>query len=135
MERYSGSVTDLLDPWPPDESQDQPLVRTGRMVGRDAVVLGSTQDRALIDEERAEAAGIEVVRRSTGGGAVLVAPDAQVWLDVWLPRRHELWDDDIIRSAIWLGEAWAHALDIVRNQALQECDAVIALDCYDASFG
>jgi lipoate---protein ligase len=74
-------------------------------------VLGSTQDRALIDGERAEAAGIDVVRRSTGGGAVLVAPGAQVWLDAWVPRRHELWDQDIIRAAIWLGEVWAAALE------------------------
>jgi lipoate---protein ligase len=86
-------------------------VRTGRRVGQGAVVLGSTQDRTLIDEERAEAAGIDVVRRSTGGGAVLVAPGAQVWLDAWVPRRHELWDPDIIRAAIWLGEVWAHALE------------------------
>jgi len=86
-------------------------VRTGRIVGRGAVVLGSTQDRTVIDEERAEAAGIDVVRRSTGGGAVLVAPGAQVWLDAWVPRRHELWDPDIIRAAIWLGEVWAQALE------------------------
>jgi lipoate---protein ligase len=111
VERCTGSVTDLLDPWPPVESQDEPVVRTGRMVGRGAVVLGSTQDRTVIDGERAEAAGIDVVRRSTGGGAVLVAPGAQVWLDAWVPRRHELWDPDIIRAAIWLGEVWAQALE------------------------
>jgi len=118
VERSTGSVTDLLDPWPPVGSKDELLVRTGRMVGRGAVVLGSTQDRAVIDEERAEAAGIDVVRRSTGGGAVLVAPGAQVWLDVWVPRRHQLWDDDIIRAAIWLGEVWAGALESLGSDPL-----------------
>jgi lipoate-protein ligase A len=74
-------------------------------------VLGSTQDRSVVDEDRAAGAGIDVVRRSTGGGAVLVAPDAQIWLDLWIPRRDQLWDDDIIRSSIWLGETWRRALE------------------------
>ena len=47
---------------------------------------------------------------STGGGAVLVAPGAQVWLDVWVPRGHPLWDDDVIGAAAWLGHAWVGAL-------------------------
>jgi lipoate-protein ligase A len=74
------------------------------------LVLGSTQDQTSIDEGRAARAGVDVVRRSTGGGAVLVAPDTQVWLDLWLPRGHDLWDDDVIEAAAWVGDSWVAAL-------------------------
>ncbi len=87
------------------------MVRANRVSGRGALVLGSTQKRAVVDEEHAAAAGIDVVRRSTGGGAVLVAPGAQVWLDLWVPRRHPLWDDDIVRASSWLGDVWVEALE------------------------
>ena len=40
-----------------------------------------------------------------------VAPSAQVWFDVWVPRDDELWDDDVVRAGVWLGEAWVRALD------------------------
>jgi lipoate-protein ligase A len=82
-------------------------------------VLGSTQDKTVIDDARAVAAGVEVLRRPTGGGAVLVARDAQVWIDVWVPRTHQLWDDDIIRAALWLGEAWAKALESLGARPLR----------------
>lgn len=110
VERTTGRAADLLDPWPPAGSRDDLVVRTGRLTGRRTVVLGSTQDRAVIDEGRAAQADVDVVRRSTGGGAVVVAPDAQVWIDLWVPRRHRLWDDDVVRASSWLGDAWARAL-------------------------
>ncbi len=111
VERRTGSAAELLEPWPPPDSQAAPVVRAGRVNEGGALVLGSTQDRALIDAGHAAEAGIGIVRRSTGGGAVLVAPDAQVWLDLWVPRGHRLWDDDIISAAAWLGEAWMLALE------------------------
>jgi hypothetical protein len=111
VERDTGTAASLLAPWPPVGDQDGPVVRAGRVSGRPALVLGSTQPRAVVDEEGAASAGIDIVRRTTGGGAVLVAPDAQVWLDLWVPRRHPLWDDDIVRSALWLGDAWVAALE------------------------
>jgi lipoate-protein ligase A len=111
IERSVGAVAELLEPWPPADRRDRPAVRTATVIGRGAVVLGSTQKATVVDHQRAEAAGIDVVRRSTGGGAVLVAPAGQVWLDFWLPRGHELWDDDIIGAARWLGDAWRRALE------------------------
>jgi lipoate-protein ligase A len=110
VERRTGRVTDLLQPWPSPENRSGPLARLGRVRGDGALVLGSTQPRHVVDEAAATAAGVDVVRRSTGGGAVLVHGDAQVWLDLWVPRHHVLWDDDIVTAAHWVGEAWRQAL-------------------------
>ena len=41
---------------------------------------------------------MDVVRRRSGGGAVLVGAGEQVWVEVWIPRDDALWDDDVIRS-------------------------------------
>jgi lipoate-protein ligase A len=75
-----------------------------------AVVLGSTQSEELVDGEAAAAAGIDVARRRSGGGAVLVLPGEMAWVDVILPAGDPLWDDDIARAAHWLGRAWQSAL-------------------------
>ena len=75
-------------------------------IGR-AVVLGSTQaapDPKLVPPAAA------VARRTSGGGAVWVAPGELVWVDVDLPAGDPLWDDDVGRSFLWLGRAWAAAL-------------------------
>lgn len=54
--------------------------------------------------------GPVVVRRRTGGGAVWVAPGAQAWVDVWVPRGDPLWDDDVVVAGRWIGAAWRQAL-------------------------
>ena len=51
-----------------------------------------------------------VVRRRSGGGAVLVSPGDSVWIDVVINRGDPLWDDDINRAPMWLGRAWVAAL-------------------------
>jgi lipoate-protein ligase A len=33
-----------------------------------------------------------------------------LWVDVLLPAGDPLWDDDVARAALWLGQAWADAL-------------------------
>jgi hypothetical protein len=78
-------------------------------VDRPALVLGSAQPAADVDADACAAAGVEVVRRRSGGGAVLLDPGAAVWVDVELPRGDELWDDDVGRATWWLGERWAAA--------------------------
>ncbi len=75
-----------------------------------AIVLGSTQAEADVDGAAAERLGVDVVRRRSGGGAVLLEPGDVAWLDVVVPRGDPLWDDDVARAAEWLGEAWAGAL-------------------------
>lgn len=88
---------------------DQRLVRVASVVGP-ALVLGSTQVVSRLDVKGAAAQGVEVARRRSGGGAVLLWPGHQVWLDVCLPRGDALWDDDVGCSARWLGAAVAYAL-------------------------
>lgn len=68
-----------------------------------ALVLGSSQ--SLMD-----VSGIEVVRRRSGGGAVLLEPGGTLWVDVVVPRDDDLWDDDIGRATHWLGDTWAAAI-------------------------
>lgn len=75
-----------------------------------AVVLGSAQRESVIDREAAERLGIELVRRRSGGGAVLLVPGEVLWVDVVLPRGDPRWHDDVGRAFHWLGEAWAEAL-------------------------
>jgi lipoate-protein ligase A len=74
------------------------------------LVLGSTQDESSISHSAAEAAGVEVVRRRSGGGAVLVDPSDPVWVDLWVPRGDDLFDEDVGRAAHWVGVSWASAL-------------------------
>ncbi|HEX6235971.1 MAG TPA: hypothetical protein VFZ68_02190 [Acidimicrobiales bacterium] len=77
---------------------------------RPALVLGSTQRDDLVDRAAAARHGIEVVRRRSGGGAVLVTPGEMAWVDVVLPAGDPLWDNDVGRAALWLGGAWRRAL-------------------------
>lgn len=77
---------------------------------RPALVLGSTQPRADVDAEVAARRGVEVVRRRSGGGAVLLQPGSSVWVDVVIGRDDPRWEEDVGRSALWLGRAWATAL-------------------------
>lgn len=75
-----------------------------------ALVLGSAQDDGIVDRGLAASWGIDIVRRRSGGGAVLVVPDDVAWLDVIVPAADPLWSDDVSRSGIWLGEVWRSVL-------------------------
>ncbi len=75
-----------------------------------ALVLGSTQPATDVDPVAVAALGVEVVRRRSGGGAVLVGTGALAWVDLCLPARDPLWQDDVGRATWWLGEVWADAL-------------------------
>ncbi len=54
---------------------------------------------------------MEVVRRRSGGGAVLVGPGQVLWVDLVIAAGDPLWDRDVTRAAWWVGDAWAAALD------------------------
>jgi len=75
-----------------------------------ALVLGSAQPESHVDRRRTSSRGVAVVRRRSGGGAVLVDPGGLVWVDLVLPEGDPLWRPDIGRAAWWVGECWAEAL-------------------------
>lgn len=79
-------------------------------VDRPALVLGSTQPVEHVDAAACAAAGVEVVRRRSGGGAVLLEPGHVLWVDVVLPAGSPEWRDDVGAATWWLGEVWARAL-------------------------
>ena len=75
-----------------------------------ALILGSTQDESDVRVDVAVGSGIEIVRRRSGGGAVYVAPDESVWMDITISREDPLWQDDVSASMLWLGDAFVQAL-------------------------
>jgi lipoate---protein ligase len=79
-------------------------------IERPALVLGSTQDGRLVDARLAATLGVEVARRRSGGGAVLLVPGEVAWLDVIVPSGDPLWHDDVSRSGNWLGRSWQATL-------------------------
>lgn len=108
VERLSGSVSELLDaPEPPPGS---PRLARLHTVERPGLVLGSAQPASTADAAAAEANSVAVVRRRSGGGAVLLQPGRQVWADFFVPADDPLWRDDVTEAALWAGELWASAV-------------------------
>lgn len=75
-----------------------------------AVVLGSTQSEELLDRDLCRARGVDVVKRHSGGGLVLVSPRHTLWADVIVPSGHPAWRADVGRASEWMGEVWRDAL-------------------------
>lgn len=107
VEHHRGSAAELHALEVPDDGT--PRIWVLEATGP-AVVLGSTQPDDVVDAEVARAAGVAVVRRRSGGGAVWVAPGDPHWVDVIVPRDHELWTDDVGRAFLPIGRAWQAAL-------------------------
>lgn len=77
---------------------------------RQTLVLGSSQRDDDLNREELAAREIDVARRRTGGGAVLVSSSDVIWFDVVLDASDPLWNADVRRSFEWLGEACRSAL-------------------------
>jgi lipoate-protein ligase A len=92
-----------LDLTPPDG--DTPLGHGAWFLSatEPAMVLGSTQPDI-------DGVAMAVVRRRSGGGAVLVGDARSTWLDLVIPRASPLWHDDVGTAMHWVGEVWAAAL-------------------------
>ena len=75
-----------------------------------ALVLGSGQRSDVVDVSAARKMDLPVLRRRSGGGAVLVRPTDLLWVDVLVPRSDPLWHPDVGRAFEWLGRAWQQAL-------------------------
>jgi lipoate-protein ligase A len=80
-------------------------------VERPALVLGSGQRDSDVDLESAAAAGVDIARRRSGGGAVLVEPGAVIWVDLVIPAGDPLWQPDVGQATWWVGATWASALE------------------------
>lgn len=74
----------------------------------DAIVLGSRQSLELVDPDACRAAGLSVVRRRSGGGAVVMRRASVHWIDVILPPG--IAPDDVRGSMEWIGDHWRDVL-------------------------
>ena len=108
IERRVATAAELHREWPAPESRGRRRAALCTVTGPRTLVVGSTQAAGRELPEFVDA--VAVVRRGSGGGAVVVAPGAQVWVELWLPRGDPLWDDDVVRSGEWVGDAWQAAL-------------------------
>jgi lipoate-protein ligase A len=79
-------------------------------VEKPTLALGSAQRRDSVDLVVADALGIDVIHRRSGGGGVLLLPGEFVWIDVVIPAGDPLWDPDVGRSMLWVGEWWRRGL-------------------------
>jgi lipoate-protein ligase A len=108
IERVTGPASAALDRGLPDPLPSALAVMVD--LERPTLVLGSRQGSDVVDAAAVEQAGVEVVQRFSGGGAVLLEPGRSIWLDVLLPPADERWVDDVGLSFHWLGEVWTAAL-------------------------
>lgn len=119
VDHHVGSATDLLRASADRVGDPPPLRRTARIleVTAPALVLGSGQPDGIVDRAAVAARGIELTRRRSGGGAVLLARDDALWIDLILPAGDPWWNPDVGRAAWWVGEVWSAALDAVGIRA------------------
>ncbi len=99
---------------------------TFHTVDRPTLVLGSAQPPTDVDHAVADPFGVEVVRRRSGGGAVLMVPDEFVWLDLVIPAGDPLWQDDVGHAMVWVGALWARALDALGISGMVHSGGLIA---------
>lgn len=101
-----------------------------------ALVLGSTQDRSIVNLTECRKRGIEIVKRRSGGGAVLLSRETTVWIDVVLPATHELSASDIGQAPLWLGKLFQKELanlgvaDLTIHETMMEKTHWSTLICF-----
>ena len=126
IERREGHAADLH--LLPDPDRPQRVARVFE-VDRPAIVLGSAQRNDVVDEARAEQAGIDVVRRRSGGGAVLLRPAEQIWIDFLIPAGDRLWHDGRFADPTRVEDSIvAHNEGFNISQAAPAADAFVALN-------
>lgn len=115
VERREATVAELHGLGIPEDP-----VRTVRIhrPANGAIVLGSAQPDSDVDHEAVRRHGLTIVRRASGGGAVLVQPADLVWIDVVVPRDDQLWRDDVGKAFSWLGAVWVQVLQCLDVRAV-----------------
>ena len=96
-----------------------PALLAGAWVGQDGLaavvfasptlVIGSAQPEETVDRDACRRDGVVVLRRGSGGGAVLCDRDL-LEVDVAVPAGQARSGPDVTESYRWLGEAWIEAL-------------------------
>lgn len=84
-------------------------------VERPALVLGSTQPDQHVAPDASTKA--EVVRRRSGGGAVLVQT-YDTWIDVLIGADDRLWDNDVGKAFGWIGGVWERTFQSLDVEAV-----------------
>lgn len=89
--------------------------RTARFINvtRKALVLGSSQKGDLPDPALLAERDIELVVRKSGGGAVLLSPGNQLWVDISIPEGDVLFRQDVRKSFYPVGEVFQGALSAI----------------------
>lgn len=103
-----------------------------------ALVLGSRQSGDILNQFSIDEHGLEVVRRRSGGGAVLVDPEDSVWVDIEVGVDDPRYLADPIAMMATVGQWWMTALralgccppDIWQYEGAMECDAGGDLLCF-----
>jgi lipoate---protein ligase len=90
-----------------------------------ALVLGSTQDRSVVDLDACRRAGVDVVRRRSGGGAVLLVPGEVTWIDVIIPSGAPGWSDDVHGPMVWFGRHLAEVITTLTGADIAVHDAAM----------
>jgi lipoate---protein ligase len=116
VEHLSGSAGAFHARPVPD---DAPFALWSFEVTSPAVALGSRQAPDTLDLEECARQGLDVVRRRSGGGVVLLVPGEIVWIDVVVPAGHACWSDDVRESMVRIGERWVEALGPLHPDALR----------------
>lgn len=88
---------------------DHPTVVFGSTQLRSASMIGNTPVAAVAPENGFDCDTVEVCRRRSGGGLVVLRP-GDVWIDAVVPHGSPLHSDDVGRAFHWLGRAWLDAL-------------------------
>lgn len=111
VEHLRGSAADLHGIDPAAGAGDRVVIRVCE-VTEPALVLGSRQRSGeIVDRERCEQLGIDVVVRRSGGGAVLLIPGSMIWFDLWVPATDRRFEADVRRSMVAVGTWWRAALE------------------------
>jgi lipoate-protein ligase A len=108
---------------------------------RPTLILGTGQRTEELVPPVSDGRDTHIVRRHTGGTAVLAAPGV-LGLDVALPAAHPLSGTDIVEAYRWLGETWAaalhafgveaHIVSIAEARAAGQCQIpeVVRMACF-----
>ena len=94
-------------------------------VSGSALALGSTQSIDDVDLAAAKRLNVDVFNRQSGGGAVLLDPGAQLWVDVVIGRSDPLWSDDVSLASQWLGDVWVEVLRSVGIEGVVHRGAMV----------